>query len=449
MAVYVFQEVEPFAAIFERMRERGTDIAAQAEVRRPTRGLQLEHETYAYLKVVDVNNQELPFINAGATYDSEGIGYSNAYSNFLLQSVQIQRAELKQFVKTFGTIYLFLFGENPIMVTVQGALVKSADFRWDEEWWVNYESTLRATKLAERGARVYLCYDGIMIEGYILNATTSRTSEQRHLVPLGFEMVATDVKFLAKVGTVEFPIDKSKLIQPSTFGGFDVNRLIPEGWRLQYERQGAVGILGGAGGAVLQGGGVAGVVSNFGGGNYQFGSFGEMFKTIKEAPWLLAGVGSGYALSAAEQGLAEGWSWAKDGHGTSKTAPSPVYGKINLNYDEYVTGLPRTSEAGRQALDQSRLQTFHQGQSDQQDRETAGEATRQVTEMDPYSPPASPTDVANMATGDLAGSHGVTAIPGASLDPSAVSEDLHAIGLRSPTNPSRSTTRPWPGPPGP
>ena len=439
MAVYIFQETEPFAAIFERMRERGTDIAAQAEVRRPTRGLQLEKETYAYLKVVDINNQELPFINAGATYDEEGIGYSNAYSNFLLQSVQIQRAELKQFVKTFGTIYLFLFGENPIMVTVQGALVKSADFRWDEEWWVNYESMLRASRLAERGARAYLCYDGVMIEGYIINATTSRISEQRHLVPLGFEMVATDVKFLAKVGSVEFPVDRSKIVEPATIGGFDVNRLIPEGWRLQYQRQGAVGILRGAVEAGATGE-AAGIVSGLQGGNYQFGSFGEMFRTIKEAPFLLAGVGTGYVLSAAESGLAEGLSWAKSGHGTGRTPPKPIFGKISLNADEYVTGLPRSGDSARAS--RSRLQSFHQSQTDQQDRETGGEAVRQTTEADPYSPPTSPADVGNMVSGDLSGTHGITSDPTVSLNPAATSEDLNNLGLRSPTNPSRTGVTP-------
>lgn len=466
MSVYIFQEEEPFAQIFENMRSRGRSVESTMDVRRPVRGLQVERDTYAYLKVVDLNNNPLPFLNAGALMeDDDGIGYSYAYSNFLLQKVQIARAELKQFVKTFGLTYLFLFGENPIMITVEGALVHSADFKWDEEWWANYESTLRATRLAEMGARVYLCYEGVLIEGYILNSTTARDANVRHLVPLGFEMVATGVKFLAKVGKTDFPYDKKYLKQASQVyhQGIDLHRLLPPNTRIQYDTRSQIAQLlsqpanlPGTGIAMASQIGVGSGVVGYGMGvgvaaasgrtpqpeAIAFGSFQALVRTIAEAPSLLAGLtSSSAALSAADQGLSAG---------TAGVPPNAVFGKINLNVDEYVA-LARPASAG--FTTQGRPQTWNQEMTPDQDREVAGTASRLTTRPNPfdtdggtlmenvYGSGAAPGAEPNLTTVDgLGGGSGIGAVEGEMVDdPEDYLGDLS--GGRS-DNPSSTTRTP-------
>lgn len=413
MAVYIFQENEPFTEISRRMAERGVSIAAQAEVRRPVRGLQVSKDTYAYLKVVDSEGRELPFINSGSMGflpDKEGIGYSNVYSNFLLQKVQIARSELKQFVKTFGLTYLFLFGENPIMVSVEGALVHSADFPWDEEWWANYENTLRATRLAELGARVYLTYEGYLIEGYILNATTSREAMVKHMMPLGFEMVATNIKFLSKVGKVDFPIYRSqvRVSGPGALG--QINQILPQDRILQFSQQNVVGLLS----------------SGFASGSsslVEFGSFSNMMQYFAKAPWLLAGMSapSFELMNAAELGL-------QNMRLRGMKTPEPRRGAIRLNRDEYMTLPPMSNSAIETQSRGVRYQSMLEPLSD---RSSFGDIISQVTEDSAY--PSGNATNAETIEGLTRGT-GVGCLPDKDLDIPA--NGVHLI---------RYEDSPWPG----
>jgi hypothetical protein len=401
MAVYIFQENEPFIELARRMREEGVSKIAQAEVRRPVRGLQVSKDTYAYLKVVDSEGRTLPFVNSGSMGilpDQSGVGQSPYYSNFLLQKVTIARSELKQFVKTFGLTYLFLFGENPITINVEGALVHSADFPWDEEWWVNYENTLRATRLAEMGARVYLTYEGYLIEGYILSAGTSREAMVKHMVPLGFEMVATNIKFLSKVGQTDFPIYSSvvEAQQPGLLG--EINKYMPSNRVLQFANQTEVGMM------------TSGLA--MGASVMQFGTFGNMMQYFAKAPWLLAGMSAPplEALKAVEMGLNQ----VRMGR---FKAPPLRTGKIRLNTDEYVTGVPAQDpfiEA------ESRMSRFQSLLEPTLDSASFGSIIGQITVFESQISAVGGNDTEttiNMATVDgLGQGSGVACLPDRQLD---------------------------------
>lgn len=401
MAVFIVQETDPFTVIAEREAAGGVRIAAQAAVRRPTRGIEVSRDVYSYLKVMDGNNREIPLLNSGAQYeDEQGKGRSTAYANYLLQRVQIQRAELKQFVKTFGPTYLFFFGENPIIATVEGALVHSEDFRWDEEWWVNYEEILRGSKLAERGARIYLVYEGVLLEGYILEASTSREAMARHLAPLAFQMVVTAIKFLRPVGQTDYPIRSFgiDLTEPSAYTTL-LNRQLSERRRFTYRMQNlgsqltqmnramflaenamrasqaTSASLEAAGmGLVRAQGAQIGLQHVLDGGAVEFGSFSVMFRTMLGLPGRAAGLFRG--MSSLARAVYDSESTPTEG---KRPWDLPLRGKIWDNLDEYIVR-PGTEQGALSRGPKDQVRRWQEQIERQEDSMLAGDAERLATD---------------------------------------------------------------------
>ena len=164
---------------------------SQQFVRRPTRGIQLKREVFAVLSV------------SGATLKNSSAQKGMPVyftSNFFLQSIQETRQERFQPVTTFGAPYGFFFGEQPRMVTCQATLLNTADFQWAAEWWENYDQHLRGTRLADRGTKVTLTYEDVLIEGYLISASTSQGEPNPWAVNLTFTMWVTGVIYLIDVG---------------------------------------------------------------------------------------------------------------------------------------------------------------------------------------------------------------------------------------------------------
>lgn len=183
--------------------QTATRSALMADVRRPTRGLQLKEDTYATLRVLLGNGNSLPLVNAGTregVVGDDGKARSHDYSNFLIQSVNEERAEKQQVVETFGEAFIFFFGERPRVITVQGVLLNTFDFNWEAEWWHNYEHYLRGTKCVEHDARVYLTYDDTMVSGYIMSTTSGKQAAERNHVPFAFQLFVTDYTNISRVG---------------------------------------------------------------------------------------------------------------------------------------------------------------------------------------------------------------------------------------------------------
>ena len=408
MTVFICQERDPFDAIAEQQRARGASQGSAIDVRRPVRGLQAGKDTYAHLRVVDADGNDLDFLDSGSRHSEDGIGKSKTYSNFLLQKVGIQRSELRQFIKTFGLIYLFLFGENPIMVQVSGGLIHSPDFPWDEEWWANYDDTLRATRLAELGARAYLCYDRTLVEGYILEASTSREAATPTMAPLMFNMVATNIKFLSTIGRTEFPFDRYTVdfTKPESPLGGIMN--LPVGRQLLFD---TADLSAQAGRAAALPVGTQALV--------QFGSFSQMFTSLMQNPGLLAGI--------KPQGIGR---QLLDTMFQTSQKPGPR-GDISLNTDEYVQTAPTSSGSSlaNKGTPSDRVERFQQMAEADEERPMAGDVARSVISSDD-------PDSINMAnTAGLEGSHGVAMVDG-TLDTSAPADGSSS---------SRPRTRPWPG----
>lgn len=165
---------------------------SQAFVRRPTRGVQLKKEVFAVLTV----SGGAPIKNSSRDPNQ----HPAFTSNFLLQSVQETRAEKFQPVTTFGAPYGFFFGEQPRMVSCSAVLLNTADFQWEAEWWENYDQHMRGTRLVDKGARVSLTYEDVLIEGYMIQASTSKGEPNPSIVSLSFTLWVTGVTYLIDVG---------------------------------------------------------------------------------------------------------------------------------------------------------------------------------------------------------------------------------------------------------
>lgn len=173
-------------------------------IRRPTRGIQASPNTFSTIQVKTSGGDFVELINSSAPSDRTKAAPMTA--NYILQSISESREEKLQLLETFGQAYGFFFGERPRVVQFSGTLVNTVDFNWRSEWWANYENVFRGTKLVERNARLYITYDDIVIEGYMLNAAIGQQAEgSPNLVSLNFSMWVTGYHDSSDIGAATFP----------------------------------------------------------------------------------------------------------------------------------------------------------------------------------------------------------------------------------------------------
>lgn len=184
----------------------GNDIGRYDHVRRPVRGTQPKAETFATLEVKTKDGKNLLLFDSGGAVDKGGKSFTPRYSNFLMQSIQESRVEKSQMVETFGPTYIFFFGERPSVFNISGMLLNSSDFNWKAEFWENYDRYLRGTQCVTNATRVYLSYDDIVLQGYILSANVDNDSEKPELCPFGFQMVISNYLNTSSIGDPKFPI---------------------------------------------------------------------------------------------------------------------------------------------------------------------------------------------------------------------------------------------------
>jgi hypothetical protein len=207
-------------------------------VRRPFRGFEIKDDTYATLRIIAADGTIIPLVDAGGPIsplggEDDGTPTGEAIpsragrrvmastpisSNFIIQSIKDSRQEKFQLMETFGDTYIFFFGERPRILTVQGVLFNTLDFNWRTEFWYNYENNLRGTKLVEQNARVYLGWDDMMVEGYMIGADADDNAEMPYHIPFSFQLFVTNHAYLSPyLGDPMFPThDGVTAMSPST-----------------------------------------------------------------------------------------------------------------------------------------------------------------------------------------------------------------------------------------
>jgi hypothetical protein len=207
MAVFVELQEDPFNEAFND--EKATAQSADLRIRRPTRGFQLREDKPAYLTIIDRYGEPYPpngLVDAAGAEDDQGIGHSVRYTNFMVTQFSSPRAEKQQIVQTFGEDFVFFFGEQPRIGTIQGYLLHTADFNWRNEFMHNYENYLRGTKLVEANARAYIFQAGVLWEGYALGFNVQQASQQPNHVMFELQFLITNETIVDNVGDVSFPI---------------------------------------------------------------------------------------------------------------------------------------------------------------------------------------------------------------------------------------------------
>ena len=211
---FIHVTAQPFAPVFAGKvvgarigaaeRAAGRTSPAYDHVRRPYRGVQLKEETFATIEVVKSNGEPILLANSSVPG-----GEGSRYSNFILQSISERRTERQQLVETFGETWIFFSGESPRTLSCAGMLVNSADFQWRNEFWHNYDNFLRGTQCARVGARIYLSYDDVLVEGYMLSASAASEAQTQHVVQFSFEFLVTRHVALVQPGETQFPLGET------------------------------------------------------------------------------------------------------------------------------------------------------------------------------------------------------------------------------------------------
>ena len=217
MAVFVELQEDPFNEAFQQ--EKSTAQSADLRIRRPTRGFQLRQDKPAYLTIIDKYGENYPpngLVDSAGAEDEFGIGHSARYTNFMVTQFSSPRAEKKQIIQTFGEDFIFFYGEQPRIGTIQGYLLHTADFNWRNEFMYNYENYLRGTKLVEANARAYIFQAGVLWEGYAIGFAVQQASQQPNHVTFELQFLITNETIVDNVGDVSFPI-----LGPSGTGSLD------------------------------------------------------------------------------------------------------------------------------------------------------------------------------------------------------------------------------------
>lgn len=183
----VLIERDPFVA---RERGIGNKTDQQNNIRRPFQGIQVKEPRFAFISVY-----QDPGVGGGSLIpislkdSSAPAGWSNANHNFYLTDVTESRQEKMQVIETFGDHYTFFYGEKPIVLQCSGMLMNTQDFNWKNEWWYNYNNFLRGTKAVEHRSRVFLGFDDVLVEGYIMNCSAQYSKDQPYLAPFSFSIL--------------------------------------------------------------------------------------------------------------------------------------------------------------------------------------------------------------------------------------------------------------------
>jgi hypothetical protein len=116
---------------------------------------------------------------------------ANVWTDWILQSVQESRIEKTQVIETFGDSYFYAFGQKPRSIAFSGLLMNTVDHNWRSIFWKNWDEYFRATKLVEKGARVYIQWDDIIVEGYPINAVCSEVADSPNAMKFSFQLFVT------------------------------------------------------------------------------------------------------------------------------------------------------------------------------------------------------------------------------------------------------------------
>ena len=198
MAVLIM-ETDAFEEAFAKRKESAAGLMANpltagsyAQAFRRPLGLVPKYPdspSPAYIMVTDAQGNTIPIYDDPGARDGVKNPSASAWRAFSLQSVDETRREKIQLIETFGEAYTFFYGEHARVLNCSGVLVNSESHNWRALFWQNYDEFFRGTRLVERNARIYLTWDDIIVQGYMLSAQARETAGDPHMIPFNFSLL--------------------------------------------------------------------------------------------------------------------------------------------------------------------------------------------------------------------------------------------------------------------
>lgn len=141
-------------------------------------------------------------------------------TKFFLEGVQESREEKFQVVDTFGEWVAFFFGRKPEVYTYTGTLLNAKNHNWKNEFQQNYDEFLRGSQAVKNRATVFLQYDDVLVEGYILNATTQMSGDMNNSVPFSFSVLVISRSAINPEAMLQLRFERSggSLLEADLFG---------------------------------------------------------------------------------------------------------------------------------------------------------------------------------------------------------------------------------------
>lgn len=179
--------------LFQDLEKKQGSSPELADARRPYMGIQAREDIPSTISVLRKDGSSVDLLDYAAR---TGNAKTSVYTNFICQKITRVENEKIQIQETWGEDYLIVFGKRPLVLQVQGILVTAPNFPWEAEFWYNYENTLRATRLAELGARIFLQVDNAYYTGYMNNAQGQRDEQVQNQVPFAFTLFCTNTGYI-------------------------------------------------------------------------------------------------------------------------------------------------------------------------------------------------------------------------------------------------------------
>lgn len=125
-------------------------------------------------------------------------------TKFFLETVTENREEKVQIVDTFGEFVAFFFGARPEVYTYTGTLLNSMNHNWKNEFMLNYEHFLRGSQAVKNRASIFLQYDDVIVEGFMLNSQTRQTAVEDKAIPFQFNLLVLNRSPLSPLNMLQF-----------------------------------------------------------------------------------------------------------------------------------------------------------------------------------------------------------------------------------------------------
>jgi hypothetical protein len=122
------------------------------------------------------------------------------YTNFILETIGTAMAERYTIMETFTTSFVSFYGKRPEIYNITASVYDCASHPWADQIEEFYSQVGRGTQALFMEHRVYLYYDGRILEGYMLGFSKQKSANEPFSMRISFSMLKTNLKVLSLNG---------------------------------------------------------------------------------------------------------------------------------------------------------------------------------------------------------------------------------------------------------